>query len=461
VGDGGQDSVDDYIPETYPCLYVHTLVNELANHSQVNITGTLLSDGLFRQLILTPPGANFKDPTTRDQVFLGSANDITGSELIPTNGILIKPEMIAPIMKAIDFIKWLSVTFGCIVSFDEAKNTISLDILARFNKADAEDWTAYYKSHTEEYKDIKRNNNIFYKDSDDEDISDYNEVNSTKFGCINIQSDRDDISERTLYTAPFPAVLDKVGTSNLKLATPYIPFVTLSDENGYRYTSVTDGGAGAGTDPDNRRLQFNGTGFPFNGLNTQNNVVRIVDDSGLYNGFHVGDPIATSSSTIYKTKGRFLGNSTGTIYIQSAQKNNNQFVLVAVPDIIPSDISMAGDFFQGATLTTIATAYFSKPYTPYSTLNAFNKGLSFDEINITGYNDISLSEAYLRPIFGALVSPTIRSKMLIPVDVFARFNGSKLIYLNTGTLNGYFVVQKIEHYRDSMAEVLVYISNFE
>jgi hypothetical protein len=51
--------------------------------------------------------------------------------------------------------------------------------------------------------------------------------------------------------------------------------------------------------------------------------------------------------------------------------------------------------------------------------------------------------------------------MLIPVDVFARFNGSKLIYLNTGTLNGYFVVQKIEHYRDSMAEVLVYISNFE
>lgn len=459
AGNGGGTSVDDYISELYPCLYIHTLVKELANHSGVNITGTLLTDGHFKSLILTPPGPNFKDPATGEQVFQAVG---VGSHAIDSTGPIIKPEMIAPRIKAIDFIKWLSVTFGCIVSFDQAANSISLDILTRYNKADAEDWSEYYRSHIEEYRDIKKDNFIKFKESDDPDVQDYNAMNETPFAELNIQSDRDTKSDRTIYTSPFAAVFDKVGSADLRWACPYVPFVVLTDGDSFLYTSVTDGGAGAGNAPDNSRLQFNGTGFPFNGTNTLDIIVRIEDDNGLYSGFHNGDPVVLSNSTRYNTQGRFKGTSTGTIYIQSSDKTSNQYVLVAVPGVSPSAFTISpGIYIFSEEQTTVATAYFSKPYTPYSTLNNYNKGLAFGEINEPFYNDISLQEAYLTPLTKALTQPTLKSRMMLPVDVFARFNGSKLIYLNTGKLNGYFVVQKIEQYKDSLTELFVYISNFE
>lgn len=458
VGVGDTGSLDDFIPETYPCLYIHTLVKELANHSGVNITGSLLTDGFYKSLILTPPGANFKDPVTGEQVF---QRNVVGHTAIATSGTLVKPEMIAPRIKAIDFIKWLSVTFGCIVSFDQAANSISLDVLTRYNKADAEDWSEYYRSHTEEYKDIKRDNFIKFKESVDPEVKAYNEVNETPFAELNIQSDRDTKTERTVYTSPFSPVFDKVGSADLRWACPYVPFVVLSDADSYTYTVVSDQGADAGNPPDDRRIRFEGTGFPFTTTAT-NVIVRIVDDNGLYDGFHTGNPVVASSSTAYNTQGRFKGTSSGTIYTQSAEKTSNQYVLVAVPGVSPSDFTISpGIFMTSEELTTVATAYFSKPYTPYSTLNTYNKGLAFGEINESFYNDITLKEAYLNPLTRALTQPVLKTKMLLPVDVFARFNGSKLIYLNTGKLNGYFVVQKIEQYRDSVTELFVYISNFE
>lgn len=455
-------SLDDYIPETYPCLYIHTLVKELANHSGVNITGTLLEDNFFKSLILTPPGANFEDPVTGEQVF---DRDILNNIATYTSTI-VKPEMIAPRVKAIDFIKWLSVSFGCVVSFDPSANSISLDILARYNKADAEDWSEYYRSHTEKYNDVKKNNHIKFKKSDDPDIEAYNKANEIAFGDLNIESGRDDESERTIYTSPFAAVFDKVGTADLRWACPYVPFVVLTDGDSYAYSSVTDvGAAGSGSDPDNRHIRFNGTGFPFDTTAT-GVIVRIVDNSGLYDGFHTGNPTASASSTTYSSMGRFKGTSAGTIYIQSAQKTSNQYVLVAVPGVSPSSFTISPEIVVtsgafGNNLTTVATAYFSKPYTPYSVLNNYNKGLAFGEINESFYNDISLKEAYLNPLTRAITEPTLKTKMVLPVAVFARFTGSRLIYLNTGKLNGYFIVEKIEQYKDSVTEVVVYISNFE
>lgn len=451
-------SLDDYIPEIYPCLYIHTLVKELANHSGVNITGTLLEDNFFKSLILTPPGAKFEDPVTGEQVF--NRNVIGSSSLYTTT--VVKPEMIAPRIKAIDFIKWLSVSFGCVVSFDPSANSISLDILARYNKADAEDWSEYYRSHTEKYNDIKKNNYIKFKKSDDPDIEEYNNSNEIAFGDLNIESGRDDESERTIYTSPFPAVFDKVGTADLRWACPYVPFVILTDGDSYAYTSVTDGGAtGTGSAPDNRRVEFNGTGFPFD-TTAVSVIVRIDDDNGLYDGFHVGSQISIAGPTIYYSVGRFKGTSTGTIYIQSAQKMSNQYVLVAVPGVSPSSFTLSPEIVvSGSSRTTVATAYFSKPYTPYSVLNNYNKGLAFGEINESFYNDISLKEAYLNPLTRAITEPTLKTKMVLPVAVFARFTGSRLIYLNTGKLNGYFIVEKIEQYKNSVTEVVVYISNFE
>lgn len=472
VGNGSLSNlsnIDSYIPETYPCLYIHTLLSEIANHSQVNISGTLLDDVFFKKLIITPAGPKFTDPTTGTPVFRLAATglpfDVTNTVGDVTAGPLIKPEMIAPSMKAIDFIKCLSAMFGCIVSFDETKNTINIDLLTRLNKSEAEDWSAYYISHEEEYKDIKRNNYIKYNTSDDEDIISYNKLNDIDFGSVNIESGRDDDSERTIYTMPFYPSLDKVGTSVLTMATPYVPFITLSDDEVGEYTSVSDVGDAPGTGTD-RNLEFNGTDLPFDTAFSDNVIVRIVDDNGLYDGFHTGNNNA-SASTVYRTSGAFFGTSTGKIYTQSAKRNENkQFILVAVPSVTPADISSSPDFFNGGgisgSLTNIATAYFSKPDIPFaSALNVMKKGLSFGSINMQSYNDFSLKDSYLTPLARGIVQPTLRTKMRIPVDVFAKFNGSKLIYLNTGTLNGYFVVKKIEHYNEDAPDCNVYISIFE
>lgn len=458
-GGTGESTVSDLIPETYPCLYIHTLVKELANHSQVNISGTLLSDGLFKRLIITPPGPNFKDPVSGEQVYDGDTTSSGAST--EAFGKTIKPEMIAPRIKAIDFIKWLSASFGCVVSFDQTGNAISIDILDKLDKSDAQDWSSYYVSHMEEFRDIKQNNYIKFKTSDDPEIEEYNEMNDVAYGDLNIQSDRDTISERTVYQSPFPAVKDKVGSADLRWACPYVPFVILKDEASYNYTSVTDQGGAAGNPPDDRSIFFNGTGFPFTN-SSSNVIVRIEDDNGLYSGFHTSNPIATSTSTAYKTKGRFKGDSTGKIFIQSAEKTSNQYVLVAVPGVDPANFTRsAGIYVFAEELTSVATAYFSKPYTPYSFLNLQNKGLAYGEINESTYYDITLHESYLRPLSKAIVQPTLKVKMVIPFDVFTAFDGSELIYLNVGKLNGYFVVQKIEHYKDSIQEIFVYISSFE
>jgi len=465
IGDGtlgagtGADQ-SSCVPEFYPCLYVHTLLTELSNHAGVKITGTLLTDQHYRSIILTPPGSEFVDPITNDPVYVPSTFIVINQAAFGgVNGVpRIKPETIAPKMKAIDFIKWLTVSFGCVVSFDNDGLTLSLDIVAKLKKDEAEDWSEYYKSHVLQYSDIKKNNLISLPNPDDDLLKEYNTGNTIPYGELNIESERDTISEKTLYKSPFPAVHDKVGTTQLKWAVPYVPFVKLSDGECLTYTSITDEGVGVGDDY--RRVSFNGTGFPFPGGTSDNLIVRIVDDNGLYDGYHTGGGL--SSSTVYRTDLQFLGTSTGKIYIQQATKTTQQYALVCVPGVSPSAISKEIAFrLASGNVSTIATAYYSKPYTPYSALNAYNKSFSVGEINLPFYNDITLREAYLIPLENSITKANPRTRMLLPEVTFYNFRGNKLIYLNVGELNGYFIVQKIEYYEDSTSEVNVYLSAYE
>ena len=52
----GNPGPNDSIQEVFPCLYMHTLVDQMANHAQVNITGDLLDDPIFNRVIITPDG---------------------------------------------------------------------------------------------------------------------------------------------------------------------------------------------------------------------------------------------------------------------------------------------------------------------------------------------------------------------------------------------------------------------
>jgi len=71
------------------------------------------------------------------------------------------------------------------------------------------------------------------------------------------------------------------------------------------------------------------------------------------------------------------------------------------------------------------------------------------------------SETYLKNVSKAVKNATIRTKMRLPQSVFQSFEFDRFIYLNTGCINGYFLVESILNYNDgnSLVEVNLYNVN--
>lgn len=69
------------IQEAFPCLYMHTLVSQMANHAGIGVTGDLLSDPLFRRILITPdgPGMTISDALIKKTICSTgmSANAVT------------------------------------------------------------------------------------------------------------------------------------------------------------------------------------------------------------------------------------------------------------------------------------------------------------------------------------------------------------------------------------------------
>lgn len=69
------------IQEAFPCLYMHTLVSQMANHAGISIGGDLLSDPLFKRILITPdgPGMSVSDALIKKTVCSTgmSANAVT------------------------------------------------------------------------------------------------------------------------------------------------------------------------------------------------------------------------------------------------------------------------------------------------------------------------------------------------------------------------------------------------
>lgn len=436
VGTG--NNIDVELWPVFPCLYVKTLVDELAIHGGIKIAGTLFQDALFKTIIITPEGPDLVDP-------------VSGSSLSFTNGTvgggLITIGSIAPSsIKAIDFIKWLCLSFGCIPTFDEFSQTLSLDLFDKIDKATAEDWSQYFVSNTSQYYKFFQHNLIHVAETDTEEIADYNTINADlKYGEADLESDKTDESVTEVYESPFPAVKDAKGTSLLKWACPYVEFYKLTDETAYTYTSVTNSGGQA---------QFNGAGFPFiaPGIGV---VVRIADDAGIYSGFHNGSSLSAAGATTYTSNCNFISTSTGKIYVQSVEKKTGTRVLVCVPNIATAGISsqVTWNFFAIGNVSTVSSAFWSKPYYGYNALDLNKQGLSYGEINLPTYDDFTLTETHLSRINTALGNPPEQCYFLLPEAVQKSYNFNKFVYLKTAKLTGYFFVELMENYVDSTTPV--------
>jgi hypothetical protein len=102
-----------------------------------------------------------------------------------------------------------------------------------------------------------------------------------------------------------------------------------------------------------------------------------------------------------------------------------------------------------STITTAPVCWFDKPQA-FLPIDSQNESLAIDAIN---RNSIGISERFYGPIKNILSNPLIEATFTLPLSVFQRFEFDRYIYLETPDLTGYFIVQRIENYRDALTPV--------
>jgi hypothetical protein len=441
----------------FPCVYLHTLLDELAIHSGVKIAGNLLDDKFFKTLILTPDSPDIYDPETRT---------LLKPQYVLNTFSEVKIQAVAPNIKAVDLIKWIVVSFGVVPTYDSFSNTLTLDLIDK-RQLTGLDWSSYVKNHNIKYDQVQ--NNLFTITQKDEVFNDYNEVNDIQFGETNIESSKLDGQTKELYQSIFPTCYDWTSaTGRQKMV--YVPLYKVEDDKSFLYTDInnfTDTGY-------DDTLEIVGTDFPFLSI-SYSTPIRIVDNDGIYTGYHrlIQTPSFTNGSTAAQITGQVsagAGTYPGTFFTQKVTKNQaGTRVLSYIPSIDFKDFTTFVDFNDVGKkkvpiktaldddtefeLQTLPIAYYYKPYNQYyNKINSYRQGLTYGQVS--GYNDFSLSDIYLNSVKKMIVSPTIRVNMLIPEIDFLNFN-FEFVYINNGKINGLFFVDSIVNYKDSTTLVEV------
>lgn len=440
--------------DLFPCLFVHTLLEEIAKVADIRLAGSLLTDGTFKNLIVTPGSPDITDPATGFDIVPNMAGVVTSA-----NTSYVTIGAIAPDMKALDLVKWLVVSFGCLATYDIYTKTLTLDLSIKRKKEDAKDWSEYLKSFTVDYDRINQHNYIRSRQGPEKALKAYNENTLLKYGELDIQSLKTDGSEKTLYESPFCSVKDVIGTSNFAFATPDCKLFQLEDGPVYNYTGVTNSAG---------KVRFDGAGFPFGagGGATSGIIVRVVSDlaNHWHDGYHFTDGINGGSAIAFYAQSDYLVGAfgdTGKLYTQRITKlTPGPRMLICAPGTDTNMISAKDSIGIGP--TTSPTTYGNVMYAYYSKVkssaypDSFNKALNYGEINLRFYYATSLSESYFNYFKRWVTSPYIRAKFLLPEAVFREFE-FQFVYLNTYKISGYYMVGRIFAYKDSRHEVEVEI----
>jgi len=367
----------------FPCLYIHTLVNEISKVAGIKIAGTLMDDKFYRSIIITPEGPEIYNNFGRAVNFAAGYAINNGTEQITTEPNqatgLVRIQDIAPDIEAVEIIKWLCFTFGCVPFFDEYSQTLYLNVIDKIKKDDAEDWSEYVQSYKIQY-DQYNNNYLRVPEAPEQEIIDYNILHpDALFGELNIESEKLDGSTQDIYTNLFAPVRDDVGTTPLAWATPFIEFYTLEDGDEIEFTSVEDSASFPG------KAQFNMTfNFDVNEI-TQDAVlcIRIEDENNVYSGYHL---ITRATSTWVLSGCDFISDVTGYAYIQKISLNNaGPRVLVYIPNYPVANFTSESSIslYRDGSFSNVGYAYFHKPtYSAYSNLNGYRPGLSYKSPDI-------------------------------------------------------------------------------
>ena len=355
-------------------------------------------------------------------------------------GTFVSANCILKDLKGIDLIKAINVLFGAESVYDVSSKTLSINKIDAINTY--EDWSEYYISHRINHSTgVAKHNYITYANVADEDITRYNSTTNKKFASADIEVNTDIMELRDIASLPFGPCRDVVNTKLWQM--PYVPLVTLSIDETFAFTGVSNNGG---------KAQFTGTGF---GTFYASQVVYVESSvTETYNGFHILDPtgpggggIAINSTTdyVHTESGRISS-------LKVSLKDSSNRLLFSIPSYAVSDISPTlsdydyRDQSVGTTNnTTLHAPWFYKQPNGV-TFDDLKTSLAFDDLVGVVYNNVTMSELYHSKIKKMISSPKILTTLRLPEAVFKSFNSGKFINLNTKDLQGSFYVNKIDNY---------------
>lgn len=348
------------------------------------------------------------------------------------------PSSIVPSITALEMVKFITFYFGCVCTYDEYANTISINIIDRI--ANQEDWSDYYVSHVTKFETgVAKNNYITTEEPQESDLIAYNEKNKVNFGGGNIQTDYDKVQDRDVYKIPFAPAQDISSINGIYL--PYINFYDLKqdDKITLSFSTVTNSAGNA----------------RFNGTNTFKVGDLVLLKSSIYNGYAI---VSVSNASYIEVHGvTYKNDASGTIVkIDYSKVSGSNRLLFALSGYNISDTGTQSNYnyVSGANLSSTVTSttgcisFFDKVPVGNKSIDNIRQSLSINSVND---RNMSIADSYQGYINRAFNNPLIEAKMILPQSVFYSFDFDRFIYLKTKDLTGLFFVASIRNYKDSNA----------
>lgn len=451
-----QDGLDTIFststPVILPCLYLHTLVEEIAKVSGVKISGNVLQDYRYISEIITPESLPIIDVQSNLEVvnFQINGNDVNRYTR------MIRIESIAPDMSALEIIKYITYSFGCIPTFDVESNELSLNMTNKIDLSDSYDWSEYLKGFEYNYKELPSTINFKNKeDISDDEIKAYNDANATKFGDLSINTGKQDNREVTAYQSPFSASKTYINSNfgNNQLIT-YCKLYDIEPQESLTISTVSYFSAS-----DSYIITLSAAPTKISFFNGMQFMAELLDTNGVSFGYAICSFTTALGTTIQiANTANEPSFTSGFIVVHSLTQTKS------TPKVLMCKVDQQANTFMASSgisyplsgsSSTGSIAWYSKPQ-GWPTFNA-EPGISWSDLNISGYQDNGLDKTNLTVITKMLKSVPIRGRFLLPENVFNSYNFDRWIYLRHKNLNGYFFIPTIENYTDSNTEVWAYL----
>lgn len=375
----------------------------------------------------------------------------------------VLPNHFLPKMSCLEVIKFVINYFGCVTYYDEYSKTITINQIEKIKAEDAQDWSQYFVSSETDYTQASAQNNYLkLTEASDTDIKAYNKENILNYGDGVVETGNTLKPQQDIFKLPFAP--SGFGLSKNGYWMANVPLVRLKDAGDpFQYTAIVDDGSG------NAVFQYVGevalaTDATFVNR-THGQAVRIVDDDSGDAGIFI---VSASSVSLGVVSVEVFGypypgaTGTGKIYLQEREYRQVEprFLVVdhqVSPASLAAGVSEWPLYSTGGSvtgLTSISNAYFCKQLTGLG-LDNYISNLAIQNPNLELFTFPGVQTLYFSKIASMMGNPVFSVVMILPESVFQSFEFGTFIYLKTKDLTGYFWVESISNYQDSVTPVSV------